>query len=236
MFSDWMAYFWPQLTHPWTLQKGVYNLPWLFVALQPVRIFGPLGALLVVQLLSILVVVRLGHFLRLSKFRMMLVLLSPPVLWNIFMGQIDGLVMAAYLVPPVWSVSLALVKPQASLGAGWRAIRHHPWLLALALVLIVTAWRIWGWPFSVEEPDVGGPFANTLWNWSGWPFGLLFAPLLFSRDWRGAMFASPFLLPYSGVQSLIGPMLVVATLPLWAFLSLWVAAWVRWAYMLQLIH
>src|SRR3989304_5173556 len=112
MFSDWITYYWPQILSPFEIIPGVYNLPWLYILLQPLRLVGQYPGLILVQLLSILVILKLVHKLQLSKWRSMLVFSSAPVIWNIFMGQIDGILLAAYLSIPAISAFLFLCKPQ----------------------------------------------------------------------------------------------------------------------------
>ena len=236
MFSDWVTYFWPQLQNPWTVQYGVFNLPWLFVLLQPLRLFGPYGSVIVLELITIFVLIKLGKMLKLSAIHFLMVFFSPPVLWNFFMGQIDGLVLVAYLLPAYMAIGLMLAKPQPSLGAGVYAIYKQPLLLFFVAFILGTAWVIWRWPFSVTGEKIMGPlfrFNANKWNWSYWPIGMIALPLLFAKDKRYRIFASPFMLPYAAVQSLIGPLLVMATLPMWIFLPIWVMVWVRWFYMMN---
>jgi len=230
MLYDWLRYFWPQLMNPWTLGKGIFNLPFIFILLQPLRLLGPYGSAIFLQLISVFIITILGRKMGLSIFRLTLVLLSPPVFWNIFMGQIDGLMMVAYLLPAVWSIPFVLTKPQTTFGEIWRAVKLRPIITVfLVILLIVLAYVIWGWPFRIIEPDTWGALDfDSQWNWSIWPWGLLLLPLLLIKDWRGRMFASPFLFPFVGVQSLIGPMLVVATLPRLVFVSIWFMTWIRW--------
>jgi hypothetical protein len=236
MLSDWTAYFWPQITAPWSLHIGIFNLPWLFVVLQVIRPLGKDGAWIVLAVGSLFVTVRVARSLGLSAWQQALVLLSPPVVWGFFMGQFDGLFLAAYLTPPALSMFLVLSKLQVSIGAGLVAIRRDWRTAILALVLILSAWWIWGWPFECENPETGGPFSDSpAWNWAYgiWPWSFLLLPLLRTR--RGRLFLSPFLFPYAGVQSLIGPMLVAATWPWWTFVGIWLASWLKWAYMVRLI-
>ncbi len=238
MFYDWLIYFWPQLQNPWTVHYGIFNLPWLFVLLQPLRWLGPYGSVIIVEFVALLVIIKLGNILRLSPIPLLMVIFSPPVLWHIFAGQIDGLLMLAYLLPPYLSVGFVLSKPQPNLGAGIQAIRRQPLSLLVIIFLLGTAWVIWGWPFSIKGVESMGvlfTFANR-WNWSYWPLGIIAAPLLFVQDKRGRLLVSPFMFPYAGVNSLIGPMLVAATLPMRIFLPFWVAMWARWLYMLDYLH
>ena len=229
MFSDWTAYFWPQITDPWTLARGIYNLPWLFVVLQVLRPLGPWLALAILQGISVGVVLKMGLELRLPAWRMAMVVFSPPVLWGLFMGQFDGLFLLAYLVPPCAAVFLALGKPQVAVCAMVTAWQHRGAAI-VAILLILSAWLVWGWPFACW----GLPLTEG-WNWAWWPWvGFPLLPLLLG-DRRCRLFVSPFLFPYAGIQSLVGPMLAMATLPAWAFVGIWLVFWVNWARMVRLI-
>ena len=237
MFSDWTAYFWQQILQPWSLRDGIFNLPWLFIVLQPLRPLGQYGALFVLQGMSLFVIIRMAHDMRIALWRQMMVLLSPMVLFGLFMGQFDGLFLAAYYLPAGPSLFLALAKPQTCGGAAIAALQRRPLAsICLGTVLILSAWLIWGWPFACTNPTSGGPLTGGLWNWTLgiWPWSLVLLPLLF-KDYRWRLALSPFLLPYAGVQSLIGTFLVVATTPAWAFVPAWLFAWLRWAYQLRLL-
>jgi len=245
MFSDWITYYWPQILSPFEIIPGVYNLPWLYILLQPLRLVGQYPGLILVQLLSILVILKLVHKLQLSKWRSMLVFSSAPVIWNIFMGQIDGILLAAYLSIPAISAFLFLCKPQINLGAAFAAIRKKPILfIAITILLVGSAWLIWRWPFSIRETeDLSGnlsflipPILVSGWNWSLWPWGFLLLPLWIRFKNDSGLAISPFLLPYAGLQSLIGLMLFAAKyFPAWALILTWLLFWLRWAWMLKLI-
>ena len=101
------------------------------------------------------------------------------------------------------------------------------------IVSAISAYIIWKWPFSIQFPSVGGPFDDTfrgpLWNWSPWPFGLILLPILiFSKKISTKMGISPFLSPYIGVHSLIGPLIALSTTNFWLFLLGWIFLWIRW--------
>jgi len=228
MFYDWLTSYWPQMIQPFSLQKEIFNLPFLFLFLQPLRLLGPYGSVICIQIFSIFIIISIGKRLGLSPLRIALVLLSPPVLWNIFVGQIDGLMMLAYILPAGWSVPVTIMKPQTTFGAAWREFRINPLrTVAISAILIFVAFLIWRWPFSI---DPGSPLnLADPWNWSFWPWGLLLLPLLFIKDKRGGMFVSPFLFPYAALQSLIGPILVVATMPGGVFFPIWLLTWIRWS-------
>lgn len=231
MFYDWLTYFYPQIENPWQLQPGIFNLPWLYVGLHPLALLGPYWSGVVLQIINLVAVGWICHRLNLSPVRRVLVFLSPPVVWGAFMGQFDGLLLLAYFAP-VWAAPVGvLIKPQVNVGAV-RSLTPVQ-TFALAAVLGVSAYIIWQWPVAAQLPEGEGPLSTTpralLWNWSFWPFGLLFLPVLFlTKDIRMRMFVSPFLFPYAAVQSLIGPLIALATNRLWLFLLVWIAMWARW--------
>ncbi|MEK6222629.1 MAG: hypothetical protein N2D54_10335 [Chloroflexota bacterium] len=159
-----------------------------------------------------------------------MVLFSPPFIWTVFLGQLDGLIIGAYLLPAELAIILAMFKPQTALAAGIHAVRQKPWVLVIAIIIAISATIIWGWPFNINS-DVGGLLESAgIWNWSLWPYGLILLPLLFIKkeDIRYGMFASPFMFPYAGLQSLIGPMIAAATWPWQYFIPLWLLSWVHW--------
>jgi hypothetical protein len=236
MFSDWLTYFYPQIENPWQLHVGVFNLPWIYVVLHPLVLFGAYPSAIIVQLATLIAVWQICRRLRLSLGRSILVFISPPVVWGAFLGQFDGLLLLAYFAP-IWIAPIAaLVKPQVNIGAV-RSVRPL-WPYALAVLLALSAFLIWRWPLSVQYPAVGGPSdaspRGLMWNWSFWPFGLLAVPaLLASNDVRVRMAISPFLFPYVGIQSLIGPLIGSAASNRWLFLAVWVAMWIRWWFMVN---
>lgn len=231
MLSDWFTYFYPQLANPWQLRVGIFNLPWLYVALHPLTLLGPYVLVVLIQIATLLSVWYICGKFNLSPVRRILVFLSPPMIWGLFLGQFDGLLLLAYFLP-VWVAPVAvLIKPQINIGAV-RSLKPW-WPFLLAGLLVVSAFIIWGWPFAVRNPTIGGPTDTTprgiLWNWSFWPIGLFFSPLLLiSKDIRIRMGISPFLFPYVGVHSLIGPLLALATHRIWLFLIVWASMWIRW--------
>jgi hypothetical protein len=231
IFSDWIIYFYPQITDPWHLHTGIFNLPWLYVLLYPLSFLGPKLSAILIQIISLLSIWYMSSQLQLSPVRRILIFLSPPVLWGVFMGQFDSIFLLAYFLP-VWVAPLAvLFKPQINIGS-IRSLKPL-WPFFGAGVLILSAYMIWKWPLSIQFPDVGGPNDSSsrgqLWNWSFWPYGLILGPLLLlSKDIRIRMGVSPFLFPYAGIHSLIGPLLGLATCKIWIFLSAWGFMWIRW--------
>ncbi len=231
MLSDWLTYFYPQLVNPWQLQVGIFNLPWLYVLLHPLAYLGPYISAILVQIGTLISIWYICQKLNVLPIQRILIFLSPPVIWGAFLGQFDGLLLLAYVLP-IWVAPIfVLIKPQINFGAIRNFIPLWPFLLAG--VLVISAFILWEWPLAVQYPEVGGPNDVTsrgmLWNWSIWPYGLFLTPiLLISKDIRIRMGVSPFLFPYIGIQSLLGPLIALATNRFWLFLLVWVLMWIRW--------
>lgn len=245
MFSDWITYFWPQILSPDQLLPGIYTIPWFFVLLHPFRLFNQFPAVVIFQLISLLIIYKLALKLKIPKSRIFLVFSSAPVFWNLFMGQIDGILLFAYLSSPTVAALLFLCKPQINLGALLNAIKKEPILVTLILVGMVTsALLVWKWPFAIQETEnltkgiwhILPAILEPGWNWSLWPWGFFLLLLMFSYKQDLGLAISPFLFPYAGLQSLIGPILYAAKyFPTWALILTWVLLWLRWAWMIKLI-
>jgi hypothetical protein len=230
MLLDWITSFYPQIANPWTLQVGIFNLPWIYVVLHPLYYLGPIISAIIMQIAVIISIWYICDRLNLPILHRVFIYLSPPVIWGMIMGQFDGIILLSYFLPG-WVAPIAvLIKPQISIGS----IRNlKPISFLPAIILAISAYIIWKWPFSIQFPSVGGPFDDTfrgpLWNWSPWPFGLILLPiLLFSKKISTRMGISPFLSPYIGVHSLIGPLIALATTNFWLFLLGWIFLWIRW--------
>lgn len=241
MFADWFLYFWEQITHIDVVLPEIFNLPWMWVALQPLRLIGPVPALVLMQLGSLVVIIRLGRELQVPLWRMVMVILSAPVGCSVLFGHFDGLLLIAYSAPPALAAFIALCKPQTAGWAGWNAFGKEHWLVFPAALLLLSAYLIWGWPFSTSDPKgllvstgLLPPLLQRVWNWSLFPISLLLVPAFLKGDRLRGMLITPFLFPYAGLQSLIGPMLALgARSPWWAFVLAWLAMWVRFAWLLN---
>jgi hypothetical protein len=62
------------------------------------------------------------------------VFITLPVMWTLFLGQVDGLALLGVIGLP-WLAPLALLKPQVSL---WAFGARSSWLIALAISLLVS--------------------------------------------------------------------------------------------------
>jgi hypothetical protein len=118
-----------------------------------------------------------------------------PLVWTVFLGQIEGLVVLGMLGLP-WLIPLALVKPQVSIfGLGAR----RSYLLAFVILMAVSI-LVWGnWPdilLSVESFYAEGRYTQNIGlGWWGLPLFLL--TLWFSRgDMDMLMASGAFISPH----------------------------------------
>ncbi len=155
-----------------------------------------------------------------------LVLLTPPLYYLLWDGQIDGLVLYSLVLLP-WSIPLVLLRPQI---LGWVMLSRLRWTAAMAVWLVISI-GIWGfWPavrvpqsiHSIRHPTAMG------WATLGWPIlivGLVL--LIFSKGsfWRvmaAGMLASPYVQPYHMV--LLFP--AIGRVTGWKRYILWGWAWI----------
>lgn len=140
------------------------------------------------------------YFRAVHPLSMIAVFFSLPVLWTIFLGQLDGLVVLGILGLP-WLAPLALIKPQVSL---WAFGAHKSYGLGLIVTLLIS-FMIWGWwpadMFSVWVIHEEGKYVNDISiGLAGLPIALIL--FWFSRGdidmlMAAGSFVTPYLLPYN---------------------------------------
>jgi hypothetical protein len=161
--------------------------------------------------------------------------LSLPMLWMLFLGQMEGLVLLGLTGLP-WLTPLATVKPQISIFAFFASKR----LLAVLLVWGLITLFIWGlwplnmWAFRAEWQTLytgaTQPQDISLWPWS--------IPVVLALLWlsRGDMdmlllsgtFVTPHVIPYSYVLVLPAIARVPAHLALVLLLVSWLPVSANW--------
>jgi len=218
-----------------------YNPPWLIVSLLPIGLLPfRLGyaVFCVVNLwLILLVIMRV----KLSAGQIIFLLMSPPVIYVLIYGQLDIFVVGVcMLLPPEWRLFYGLAKPHAALGLALGALRTS-WKRAIIIALsgfLVSLVLFGNWPLIVlqsPKPFLAG--AHNFWR-GFWPGQLLFGALLVAlawdrRDERFFLAASPFLSPYAGTYSFVGPALGLAmSLKTWQLVLIlivwWFVTFYRW--------
>jgi hypothetical protein len=154
--------------------------------------------------------------------------LSWPVLWLLFLGQLDGLVLLGLTALP-WLTPLATLKPQISVFAFLASKR---WLVVFILWILLTM-LVWGfWPLDMFNYDsrweVLYEGATQPQNISLWPWSIPFALMLLWLS-RGDMdmlmlagtFVTPHIIPYSYVIVLPA----IARVKKWLAIALAAISW-----------
>lgn len=157
---DWIGFFEPatqNLNDPYKI-PGVANPPWTFILLWPFAQLPGQWGLASMLTVSLLLMVRiLGQ-----PANILAAFLSIPTIALFYLGQIDGLLLLATMLPPCLSWTILVCKPQGVFLAGL-----HRGGLRGALVLgatFLTSCLLWGW-----WPGRVGAVHQTL-NLAWWPW------------------------------------------------------------------
>ena len=204
------------------------NPPHVAFLLLPFAVLPERAGWAVLCALTLVSVVALGYFWRFPPSTLLAALLSPFVLYLLLHGQVDAVLMAVVLLPRWTWVAAALGKPQAAAGLALESLRDwRAWLLLLALVLLVVVYRYW------EAIDANAHLVDASFNvWRGiWPLQVPVGIALVlsgwhKRDVRLLLAASPLLVPYATIGSLL-PIWIAACASLnrWVALATWAAIW-----------
>jgi hypothetical protein len=199
----------------------IFNPPWIVIALLPILLLphqwgwaiGCTGMLLVAVLL-------LRRWLpRPGLLKVVMLLLSPPMVYTLLHGQVDVYVLGAMLLPVEWWWLAALAKPQDAIGLAL-AVPISKWVwagLVTVGVIAATLVLIGNWPQDLFDQPSGFMWSVGYNLWQGlWPFQLtvgvgLIGLGLARKDERFLLSSSPFLSPYITMSSLIGPWLAALT-------------------------
>lgn len=170
----------------------VFNPPWTFLLLAPFA-FLPYQVMTITGLCAYAIVaVKLGIQQKWTN----LLIMSPPVMVCLAMGNIDWLAMLGLWIRPLWLALFFLsIKPQIGLPfALYRIIDErkpsHAIPVTAAFLLSIVLYGPW-----FQAPDGNG------WNASLWPLSLVAAVPLYilslkhSNKWI-ALLLTPFLVPY----------------------------------------
>lgn len=155
----------------------------------------------------------------------LLALLSPPVFMDLWLGNIEGLVLFGQLLMPP-GILLLLMKPHLT---GWALLARRDWLL-WGLGWGLVSLLIWGaWPLRMFA-EMSRLEQNPLmigWGNLGWPVLLLGAVLLvFSgADPLRLMSAGFLLTPYLMPNHMLLLLPALGRVRGWRRLALWAAVW-----------
>ncbi len=197
-----------------------YNPPWLAVSLIPLALLPFRWGRAVLSASTLLLAALLLRRWEKSPYglpKMVLVLLSPPMIYLLRNGQVDALVLGGVFLPVEFWPLVALTKPQVAVGLALGVPRPHWRRAALVMAgFLLLSGLFWGnWLVAlVQQP---APLANESNLWFGmWPFqvpvGLALLWLgIRDKDERLLVASSPFLSPYASTHSLLGPWIALLT-------------------------
>jgi hypothetical protein len=207
--------------------------PWVAVLLTPVGALPTRVGLALVRALSVMMVILVGLRFHLSPLKLALSLLSPPVAYILFHGQIDALALGVLFLPGAWQIIGCTVKPQVTMTFFLRTPRKE-WVrgLLIAAGIFLLSLLVFGpWPLEwLANPKTPYTMGHNLWR-DVWPLqvpiglAVLFYALR-KKDERYLAAASPLLSPYAPISTMIGPWLALSgLLEDWQALVVVVAWW-----------
>ncbi|MGD8554993.1 MAG: hypothetical protein PVJ32_06105 [Anaerolineales bacterium] len=214
------------------------NPPWVAAILAPFGLLPTRWGWSMLSAATILIVAALARRYLKCRIGLVLVLLSPPFLYTLLHGQIDGLVLGGVLLPTALWPLVGLTKPQVALALSL-GVKRREWLAALlgiAASIALSLLLVGNWLRDlIQQPT---PFVQLTHNlWLGiWPFqvpvGMGLCLLALERkDERYLIAASPFLWPYAATSSMLGPWLAaVSGLRWWQALVVLAVWWGAAAY------
>jgi len=231
---DWFVFYYPQAHQVDSVR--LLNPLWIYFVIWPIAQF-PIQVSYVLFLL-----LNLGMFwvgAEFTKSKRFFLLLSFPVFWILWFGQLDGFVLFGTALglkaleskkPTLMGIAilLLLVKPHiggplAVLFFLWSPKRDTLLTILLALILSMIAWG-WEWPLSWVKDMLTIPEENYVYqgtNISLYPYGLLawFALLIPKSPIdkvKVALSATLLSVPYAASYSIL-PLLVLP-LPWWVYI------------------
>lgn len=222
---------------PLGYDSGFYGPPWLALALFPIAILPFKVSLALLNTLTLLGVMAFAIRYHLGALKTILLLTSPPIIFTLWLGQLDVLILLVLFLPVQWWFLGALAKPQAAFGIIGKLLhQRRAWLPTLLwmVVIISATFFIWGWWVEfilnrASSQNQANDVHNVLRGF--WPFQLVVGVGLLSiayerNDERLYMASSPFLFSYAASYSYFAPFLAaLSMLRRWQSMLIWLVWW-----------
>jgi hypothetical protein len=218
--ADWFVTFDPAARGIFTghspyEQPGFIYPPWMAGLLLPLVLLPPFYAHGLMFMVCLTLLALIARRLQVSLLTFAAFLLSPTAFGALLVNNIDPLVVAGMLLPPVWGLFLLVAKPQIGigvaiyyLGAAWQKGRFWGVVrtfapLGIAYSLAAILFPVWIQRL-LYDPQMA--LSRTLFNRSTFPYliplGLFFLWLAFrNKNPYFALAASLFFAPYHTLYS-----------------------------------
>lgn len=198
MAFDWRCFYRPAASNwrdPYQA-GGTFNAPWLYWLMHPLTLLRWPVDYAVLTICSLLAL----YFYVGSPPRFLILMATAPVMILVIEGQVDALLLLAFMLPSAIALPLAGIKPQ---GLGLAVLRRST-LLALVVALVVggISLAVWGnWLSDVQKP----PGARC---WVFWPGTIPVGLILAGIGWRGRSntllcLATLLIVPYYSPSSIV---------------------------------
>jgi len=222
---------------PYFENTGYFNPPWVAMLLIPFSLvpFRIGAGLLGVTTLFIVISLCLKY--EFNRIKVILIAVSPIVIYIIIHSQIDALILAGIFLPVRWWPLVAISKPQITLGLGAHALDKSIIKSSIIIFIVVlgVSFMIFGfWPGHIMMNSA--QILHASWNmWRDiwplyFPIGLTFILLGIQQkkvDWL--IVASPFLLPFAAYSSFLGIWIILhKKVNNWQTVILWAASWISY--------
>lgn len=241
---DWSIAFRPaawemiQLRSPYNI-AGFFNPPWAALVLVPFAIFPEQVGRVLLIFVGFVAYAYIGYRLGGSRWAIVAILLSPPVMHNMLNGNIDWLSLLGLVMPPQIGLFFVTMKPQLGIAivifwlveswrtGGYRKTIQVFWPISLATLLSFLLFGLWPLRATVE--------ISLWWNTSLWPMSIpvglaLLVAAIRRHDIRYAMGASPCFAPYILFHSwVIALYAIIRSTPetITAVIGLWILMAIR---------
>ena len=219
---------------PYTAGIGFYNPPWALLPLIPMALLPFQLGRLVLFLVSLAAFAYSAQKLTSHPVSIILFMTSMPIVFCLLAGNLDWLLMLAFITPAPFALILAAMKPQIGLGIAlywllqsWR--QGGIWLVIKNFTpvgfLIVASFLLYGfYPLSFSQLD------HAAWNAAPFPYLIPFgifvlAALVRGQENRTLMTTGLFFSPYFGVPSLFVFLVPFLKRPKFLFVA-WSLLWI----------
>jgi hypothetical protein len=211
-----------------------YNAPWLAVLFTPLSLLPFRWGWSVLSVVSILNVFLLCKRWKMGRVKLIVILLSPPMMYMFLHGNIDAFVLGGVLLPKEFWPIVAVTKPQTTIALILGALNSKLRVTIFITVFIfIVSFAFFGnWPMAiaaqpVEMIDAGHNLFRGI-----WPFQVVFGLALAFFGWKYhdekyLVGSSPFFSPYAATSTMLGPlMLLVSKVKNWQAVLIVCSYWI----------